>query len=259
MSEKGPRGGGDFQSISPAVKRRKVVFEGCEMVTESGHRPWLLRQTAVNEIVPAEKVVGLDANDSEMRKLRQVRRNMKDPRKNALKIYSPITASVSRLSIKLADSNEVLCERCEALDIDDMFAPMERHSIRGQEIAALGSIGDISATESCSLCRPFATVRIKDAMLLDNRDYRLQCLYFLEATRDVYRHGVSRNIQVLDCICLAVVPRSIQISRNPSFKLKETGVICLAHSAAQETARFSARALQPDTIDFQLLKGWIAL
>lgn len=156
------------------------------------------------------------------------------------------------------DWNEVLCERCEALDIDDMFAPMERHSSKGKEVAALGYISEIPAT-ACSLCRLFAAVHIKDATLLQNRDYRLQRLSFLESTPDVSRSTVSRKIQVLDCICLAVIPRSMQAGRELFFPLEKTGLICLIRPEAQETVMFNARALQPNIVNFQLLKGWIAL
>lgn len=191
---------------------------------------------------------------------KQVQRNIKGPNTKALKVHSPIPGFVSCPDIGLADSNEVLCERCKGLDIDDIFAPMKRHSYGGSTIAALGHISENSATLPCSLCRLFAGVRTKDKDAAHYSDYRLQRLSFMEATPDVSRRGLPRKIQVLDCICLAVIPNSLLIGRYdlPRFSLEEAGLICLVHPQAQKTGLFNARVLQPEIANLQLVQNWIA-
>jgi hypothetical protein len=174
------------------------------------------------------------------------------------KFGSSLEALGPRPGIKLAHSNGVLCERCEELDIDKIFAPMGRHSHKGNDVAALSYISEKSVTAPCSLCRLFAAIRVTDTAQLDYPDYRLQRMSFLEASPDVDRYALPRNIQVRDCICLAVVPRSTQIQRRLRFDCEETGLICLIRPEAEKAALFNARVLQPDIVDFQLLKGWIA-
>lgn len=137
----------------------------------------------------------------------QVRGNTKDLYMNAQKIHYPVTAPVPRPGIELADSNEVLCEQCKELDIDKIFAPMERHSHKGKDIASLGDINEKSVKVPCPLCRLFAAVRVETAAQLDYLNYCLQGLSFLDTTPEVHRFAVPRDIQVRDCICLVVIPR----------------------------------------------------
>jgi hypothetical protein len=209
---------------------------------------------------PQHSIKHLDANDSET--------------------HSAVASPVYHSDIPLLDSSGSLCEKCKEFDIDKIFAPMKRHSGWGSTIAVLGNIGQSSTAVSCALCRLFAAVRTKDRYGAYYCAYRLQRLSFMHAIPDVMRHALPRNIQLLDCICLAVIPDSVRTRYDlPPFSLEEAGLICMVDPPqaketgltnaraiqpgdlnlpqAKETGLFNARAVQPDKFNLPLVKQWI--
>ena len=157
-----------------------------------------------------------------------------------------------------------LCSQCSRIDFEGIFNSRISKA-DGYKIADLGFRTSTWNTSNCPSCRLFAAVRIPPSTpgLGGGSDYHLRAVSFLRTTREAFPNTPDKALVGFDTVCLMVLPTGgppVTPERlKEALKQRETkGVLCRVDTSSRETlSTFGVRRVEPDFINFQLLRAWL--
>ena len=149
----------------------------------------------------------------------------------------------------------LLCERCLAIDIDHILSLKLRSHPRGHLIAELKGDPQEWQRSHCPLCQFFATMR-PHTPNIGAREELVLCAF-----RQDGRHWVNDDENIL----LAVVRKSDRKGKGSGQRVSEltkaTGLISSIHppSFKDSLTTMRGRLIEPDLINFDILRQWLRL
>ncbi len=94
-------------------------------------------------------------------------------------------------------------------------------------------------------------------------DYQLRAVSFLKSTPEAFPNTATKALAGFDNVCLIVLPdlrqpRSQEIVTEALTQSGARGVICrIEMSGSENSSTFGAPRVQPNAIDYHLLRAWI--
>ena len=168
-------------------------------------------------------------------------------------------------------AGEELCSNCQRIDFEGAlqnFAILRSYD--GVVIAELGRKGIEWGKAACPMCRLFAAVHVQPAgrPTTDRLEYQLRALPFLRAPgRMKFDASLPERLDKPDSNCFLVLSNQ-EVSKELGLPWRLSlvdlinhsvsfGVICPVFSSATEIPpHVGTRRLQPDRIDYHLLRYW---
>lgn len=166
-----------------------------------------------------------------------------------------------------------MCHTCINIDLRAIFQlDLDRtlYKIGGVAVARFPQTDIAWESVACSLCRFFAAVRVRIREVAEERNscYYVRAFPFLKWVAEVASNA-PKNLKATDIVCLAVLPGKDwsfdhEILNEPYLMSGEFhGAICavdLLDSELSEpdmSTKFGVRMLQPDYVDYRLLRAWV--
>ena len=161
------------------------------------------------------------------------------------------------------DSAE-LCSQCSRIDFERIFNSRISKA-DGYKVADLGFRTSTWNTSNCPSCRLFAAVRVPPSMagLSGGLDYHLRAVSFLRTTREAFPNTPDKALVGFDTVCLMVMPTggppvTPEMLKEALKQREAKGVLCRVDTSSRETlSTFGVRMVEPNSINFQLLRAWL--
>ena len=157
-----------------------------------------------------------------------------------------------------------LCSQCSRIDFERIFNSRVPKA-GGYKIADLGYRTSSWKTSTCPSCRLFAAVRIAPSTpgLGGGSDYHLRAVSFLRTTPEAFPNTPDKSLAGFDNVCLAVMPNggqpvTAEMLKEALKRREARGVLCRADTSSRENlSTFGVRRVEPNIINYQLLRAWL--